>query len=108
MATALKIFIITDEVIVGFLLPKWNDLFRQAFVDRVRGEGFPAMKNAAQIVSIRGKNNCMHMVGHDNPASQLVSLPVEKAQCPGNNPSHLPILQETTTVPRIKIGVNAI
>ena len=67
VATAVRIIVVSNQVIVRFALLEGNDLLRQQLVDFMRGEGFPTVEDFAQGMGRLGLDYGMHMIGHDHP-----------------------------------------
>ena len=84
MAAAVHIFLVANQVVVGFSLPEFS-LTLQQFIRPGCTETLPAMQNLAQRKTRQRAHDRMNVVGHHHPGRQVEPDSCVKAQRVGQN-----------------------
>ena len=102
----MQIFIVPDEMFIGFALPEGGDFCRQTFINLVRGERFPTVQYATQCVAGQWPHDDVDVIGHHHPRVQLITLAVKELNRSGDQSGEFGIAQVTGAVAGIEVFVN--
>src|SRR6266516_1150575 len=100
------VVVIPYQMVIRFALPELTRT-AQHFVGFLRGERFPTVQHAAQRFRRARPDDDMHVIGHDNPRSQFVTLAVKKLQRISHELSDFRLPKETVAVAGVEVSVDA-
>lgn len=103
---SVQVFCVTDDAVVGFLLPQVAGLFE--FGGDVPGRhGLHAADQVFQVVSVERADHQMTVIGHDHPAGEVISLVLKVMQPVAQIVGPARLAEVTGTVSLVQPGFGA-
>src|SRR5579885_103651 len=101
-----EVALVADSPVEVFALPE-RAVTPQHLVGDRRRVRLPGVRYRGQGMSVQGRTDDMHVIGHDDPGVQPVALSVEVQQRLFHMPRHAPIAQPARTMAGIEIALDA-
>jgi hypothetical protein len=105
-ATSGRVVIVAGQMVVVLLLPERGSVLRDNLKRLFGRERFPTVENVAERLRSVRVNHRMNMVRHHDPRMEPAALSVEEAQGVRDQIGDLGLLQETSAVAGIEMGIH--
>ncbi len=106
-ATARRVNLIADQMVVGFGLPKRLADTLQPSIRFIGRIGFPTVQNPAQCLRRSRPDDHVHMVWHHYPGTELVTLLIEMPQSIRNQIRDVRPLEVACAMSGVQLRIHA-